>query len=131
MILVSIHSLIGTAGIVSNIPDVPFEHYVFRIQKNATFGDVHTIYNSLLEKTNKTLKKASAGASSDYNVAFTRQWMVLIPRREMKVVEEQPFGANALGMLGLVGLRSEEERKVWNSMGWKAHVTKLGFAKHS
>ena len=113
--------------ITDDIPNVPFKHAVLPIHPSATSKEIFAIYQKLLTETKKMLKEA--GEVEDYNVAFTREWMALIPRRKLEDIDEQPFGANALGMLGLVGLRSEEEKGVWQKLGWTKHVTNLGLAR--
>lgn len=110
--------------ITSNITDVPFRHFVLRIPEYATVADVVQRYRRLLQETEKVLRAAHQG--SDYNVVLVSEWIALIPRS--KAEWGGPFGANALGMLGLVAVRDQEERDVWGKFGYTDHLRSLGIA---
>jgi sulfate adenylyltransferase (ADP) / ATP adenylyltransferase len=110
------------AVVTSNIENVPFKHFVLRIPQPATTDHLIEQYLRLLQETKIALKAANQG--TDYNVAFTSDWIVLIPRS--RAVWGGPFGANALGMLGLVSVRDTEEKDRWRKLGYTDHLRNLG-----
>ncbi|ERF75605.1 hypothetical protein EPUS_04585 [Endocarpon pusillum Z07020] len=104
------------------ISNVPFKHFVMRITATATARDVFEKYQRLLIETQKALKAAQTG--HDYNVIFTADWIVLIPRRT--AVWSGPFGANASGMLGTVVVPSRQQRNQWAELGYTEYLARLG-----
>ncbi|OJJ43027.1 hypothetical protein ASPZODRAFT_19734 [Penicilliopsis zonata CBS 506.65] len=108
--------------VLSSIPNVPFVHFVARIEDADDDADVYALYVRLLGLTRQAL--AAAGDSRDYNLAMTREWMALIPRTTAG--PEGPWGANTMGMLGMVAVRSEAERKRWAELGYTHYLAWLG-----
>jgi sulfate adenylyltransferase (ADP) / ATP adenylyltransferase len=111
--------------IESNISNVPFIHFVLRITAAATPREIYQKYRRLLNETRTALERAQAGR--DYNVVFTADWIVLIPRRT--AVWGGPFGANAAGMLGIVTIPNKQQRDQWAELGYTDYLAKLGIPR--
>ena len=109
-------------AIVQDIPNVPFKHFVHKIPKGAKAFKVFELCQALLNQTKLALQEVDA---TDYNVAFTANWIVLIPRRTA-VHYGGPFGANAAGMLGMITIPDEEQRQQWADLGYTDYLVKLG-----
>ena len=107
--------------IVQDVPNVHFKHFIHRIPSGANSSEVFRIYQVLLLATRHALQEAGA---TDCNVAFTTDWIVLIPRRT--AVGGGPFGANAPGMLGMVTVPNQEQRQRWADLGYTDYLVKLG-----
>lgn len=88
---------------------------------------VFELYEQLLGKTLAALE--SAGQVPDHNVILTKEWIALIPRSGGDW--GGPFGANALGMLGLIAVRDEKERDRWAELGWTVYLRELGLPTDS
>lgn len=59
----------------------------------------------------------------DYNVVVVREWMLVIPRRHHG---REGVECNAVGMMGMVWVRDEEEREGWVRLGMTEHLRWLG-----
>ena len=92
-------------GVETNIPGVPFTHFVLPLPANSSSEHVYKQYEKLLELTKHALRAANAG--TDYNLILVSEWMVMIPRRSKGW---GPFIANAANMVGSLWLTSEEQR---------------------
>lgn len=111
----------SSSTITSSVPNVPFKHFVLRIPGHATPGEVYKQYLLLLYRTREAHDLCKRG--TDYNAVFTREWVCLIPRQHSGI---SGAGANAAGMLGLVWVKSEEERALWTSFGCTDYLAFLG-----
>ncbi|KAL1863653.1 hypothetical protein Plec18167_000749 [Paecilomyces lecythidis] len=109
--------------VACRIPGVSFKHYVLRIPERATTRDIVRIHERLLALTKEALVKAG-DVDGDYNVAMTAEWMAFIPRRTFG--PGGPNGCNAAGMLGLVAIKDDEERKRWAELGYTDYLAYLG-----
>ena len=89
----------------TNIPNVPFMHFVVRLPESSTPEQVYKQYERLLNLTKTALK--AAGAGTDYNLILVSEWITLIPRRRKGW---GPFVANAANMVGSLWLKSEDQR---------------------
>lgn len=111
----------------TNIPSVPFKHFVQRLPRDATLDNVRDIHDRLLKATREALKVARAG--HDYNVVMTLDWLAFIPRTTSGENGTGPYGANALGMLGMVTVPDNKERQWWADLGYSDYLAKLGIAR--
>ncbi|KAJ9266432.1 hypothetical protein DTO212C5_6355 [Paecilomyces variotii] len=107
----------------SRISGVSFKHFVLRIPEHAKARDVVRIHDRLLALTKEVLVRIG-DVDGDYNVAMTEEWMALIPRRTFG--PGGPNGSNAAGMLGLVAIKDEEERRRWAELGYTDYLAYLG-----
>lgn len=111
--------------ISTQLPHVPFQHFVLRLQSSATAEDVYDAYLRLLPLAKQSLAAVNS-ASEDYNVAMTSEWIALVPRR--KAGADGPWGGNAAGMLGLISVPDAAMRDEWERLGWSRWLTELGVA---
>ena len=107
--------------IATNLPNVPFKHFVLRIPAGAGPSEVFALYQILLAETKQALREVE---SNDYNVGFSAEWIVLIPRRTVNY--GGPQGANTAGMLGMITVPNQQERQRWTDMGYTEYLVKLG-----
>ena len=99
-------------GITTNIPGIPFKHFIIRLPQPASSSHICSQYQRLLQETKRTLRDANAG--TDYNLILVREWLALIPRRSKG---RGPFIANAANMVGLMWTRNEDVRDFIVEMG--------------
>lgn len=99
---------------------IPYKHVLTRISEDATAEDVCSCYQMLLSEIRPILEQ---NGTEDYNMILVKEWMLMIPRRHhgRNAVE-----ANAVGMMGMVWLKSLEERKGWVELGMTEHLRYLG-----
>ena len=107
--------------VVTSWPDRDIKHFVLRIPAGAGPSEVFSLYQTLLAETKQALREVE---SNDYNVGFTAEWIVLIPRRTVNY--GGPQGANTAGMLGMITVPNRQERQKWNDMGYTEYLVKLG-----
>ncbi|KAJ4251826.1 hypothetical protein NW762_011123 [Fusarium torreyae] len=117
--------LTGVPEIARNITGVPYQHFVLRLPDKPKPGELYNQYQRLLQASVK--EKGSASFGLDYNVAMTKEWLCLIPRRHgRKDNAGANFGANAAGMLGVIWVSSQEERDSWDELGMTRYLAYLG-----
>ncbi|KAF4555177.1 ATP adenylyltransferase-like protein 1 [Elsinoe fawcettii] len=111
--------------VADRIKGVPYKHYVLKIPSRASAQEVLELHDQLLASTRTALKRAKAG--DGYNVVMTTEFVGLIPRRTAKTSDASDvFGINAAGMMGLVTVRSEKERRRWAELGYGKYLARLG-----
>ncbi|RPA81943.1 hypothetical protein BJ508DRAFT_361559 [Ascobolus immersus RN42] len=81
----------------------PYQHYITRLPPSPTPEKLYEIYLALLQPTKQHTQA--------YNFVLTKDWMLLIPRTKGKKGE---YGVNAAGMMGMVWIKSVEERNAWD-----------------
>jgi len=72
------------------------------------------------------LKQRHVGKSFAYNFVLVKEWLVLIPRAN-KGRDEAP--TNSAGMMGMVWVRTDEERRRWTELGMVRYLASLGIPK--
>lgn len=102
---------------------MPFKHFVTGVEPRST---AHTAYKKYVQLHRLAYEAlvASGNSSRDYNVVLSESWIAVIPRRTAG--PGGPFGANALGMLGIVVVKDEEERAWWARLGYTKYLKQLG-----
>jgi ATP adenylyltransferase len=115
----------STDIVATNIPHVPFKHFVLRIPDGASAETVIAMHDRLLTLTRQAHVDAGYSSDGDYNVALSRSWIALIPRTTAGPVDG-PFGTSTVGMLGLVAIRDEHDRKRWEELGYTEFLAGLG-----
>lgn len=115
----------STTEVSSDIPNVPLRHFALRLPADASSKDVAASHDWLLEKMRESQKEFGSGP--DHNVVLTRDWICLIPRSHNGV--DKAASANALGVLGVVWVASEEEKEVWTTLGPAKHLRYLGIPR--
>jgi len=78
-------------------------------------------YLKALEKSKETLNSFSR--SYIYNVLLVKQWLIVIPRASKGC---DGVIANSARMMGMVWLRSKEERDGWTKFEMSKHLAYLG-----
>ncbi|KAF2760399.1 hypothetical protein EJ05DRAFT_283272 [Pseudovirgaria hyperparasitica] len=111
-----------THYIQTDIEHVPFMHFVKRFPKDADINDVYAAYKHCLDQCLEAL--IEAGQGTDHNVIMTTEWVALIPRAVQK--NDGPWGANAMGMIGMIAVRDASEREQWAKLGYSDYLRQLG-----
>jgi sulfate adenylyltransferase (ADP) / ATP adenylyltransferase len=106
----------------SDIPKVPFLHYVLRLPWNAGVEVVVEAYRKLRHEVEYA--HSENGGGRDYNVVLTKEWMCLVPRRHSGL--EKGAGANSATMMGMVWLTNDSELVAWHRDGPVAYLQYLG-----
>lgn len=114
--------------VATDIPGVPFKHFVLRIPAGASADTIVAMHDRLLTLTRKAHVDAGNGPDADYNVALSRSWIALIPRTTAGPADG-PFGTSTVGMLGLVAIRDERDRQRWEELGYTRFLARLGIPK--
>ncbi|KIW08397.1 uncharacterized protein PV09_01309 [Verruconis gallopava] len=60
-----------------------------------------------------------------HNIVFTADWMCVIPRRQSGA-DGRP-GANSMGMMGVIWVADDAERRSWEDLGLSKYLSELGF----
>ncbi|KAL4783620.1 ATP adenylyltransferase-domain-containing protein [Aspergillus varians] len=83
------------------------------------------VYRDLLAEAKQSLggDLEDNGGYIPHNVAFVKEWIIVIPRRNMNF---QGITANTAGMLGSVWLTSEEQMNEWEQVGPTRALAELG-----
>lgn len=115
------------SGVVSDIPAVPFKHFVQALPSTTTLASLVEIHAELLALTKTALAECANGISNDYNIAMTTEWITLVPR--MTAGPKGPWGTNAAGILGMVSVRDKDERETWRQLGYKKYLAWLGIPR--
>ena len=111
----------STQVISKEIIHVPFKHFALKLAPMTTAANVYKSYQILLAEARHALKQVDA---TDYNVVFTAKWITVIPRRT--AVWGGPQGANAAGMVGMVTVPTEEQRRRWAELGYTDYLVRFG-----
>lgn len=115
----------SSTEVADRIDGVPFKHFVLRIPPESRAREVFDMHQRLLELTRKAHVEAGGSADGDYNVAMTKKWIALIPRRTVGPADG-PFGTSTVGMLGIPGIRDEVDRQKWKELGDAQYLARLG-----
>ncbi|KAK3180246.1 hypothetical protein Dsin_032749 [Dipteronia sinensis] len=111
----------STTDVTSDIPNVPHQHFVLRLAENAQVEEVVKAYAKLLHEVHKCHEQYGSTA---YNVAMTKEWLCLIPRRDCGI--SRGAGSNAAGVLGLIWILYNEEKKIWLEPSLSGYMQFLG-----
>jgi len=98
-------------GVLGIVPDLPFTHSVARSVPAAR--QTLELYRRMLE----AVGLAAPGAdrqSGPYNLLFTREWMLLVPRSREHF---ESISVNALGFAGALLVRNEAQMKALRDHG--------------
>ena len=119
-------------------PDVPFKWAWQRLDSDVKTTDAAAlvkVYNQLLGKANGAWRASPRAESQTttpdatdgpcpHNVILTRRWILVIPRRQAAVATTA--GANALGMLGVIAVATQEEADSWIRLEMREGLRELG-----
>lgn len=111
----------SSTDISDHIPNVPYKHFALRLPAGASSEELAASHDRLLEKMRASQQEAGSGP--DHNVILAQDWICLIPR--VHNGSEKGAPANAVGVLGLVWVATEEEREVWTTLGPADHLRYL------
>ena len=112
-------------NVTSDIPNVPYKHFVLRLPKGANVHGILQAHDRLVAEVRRSHKEAGGG--HDYNVILVKDWMCIIPRQHSGL--DKGAGANSAAMLGLVWTVTEKERQVWDAAGPTEYLKYLGLAR--
>ncbi|KAL2834492.1 ATP adenylyltransferase-domain-containing protein [Aspergillus cavernicola] len=108
------------------VPYRYFLRYLHGIDLESAEGrtKLFEIYNGLLAEAKQSLgEDLEDNGYIPHNVALVKEWIVVIPRRNIEV---EGVTANTAGMMGSVWLTSEEEMDRWKQVGPKTVLAGLG-----
>lgn len=103
---------------------MPFINHIIGISANSSPTEIYSRYQKVLAQTKESLKRHERDMA--YNFIMTRDWTVLVPRTS-KGNHNTP--TNAAGMLGMVWVRSDEERERWSKLGMSGYLASLGIPR--
>jgi sulfate adenylyltransferase (ADP) / ATP adenylyltransferase len=107
-IQVALDAMIGTDE-VGRSPMLPFRHAVFRLSEATTAPEIHAAYLRLLNHLGLTSPELPA-----YNLLVTRQWLLLVPRRQEQF---ESIPVNALGFAGSLFVRNQAQLEQLRQLG--------------
>ena len=84
-------------------------------------SSLYELYQNLL----LSLEVALGGAVEAHNVVFTKDWLCVVPRRTSG--GHTGPSANSMGMMGMVWVADEKERKHWDEVGFSSYLQELGY----
>ncbi|KAF4495998.1 5, 5 -P-1,P-4-tetraphosphate phosphorylase 2 [Fusarium agapanthi] len=116
-------------------PEVPFRWFFHRFgHSKPGVDDLVTIYSDLLRKAtdvgqgqSENADNAPPDAAVPHNFLLTQRWMMVLPRRRAAVNKEA--GANAIGMIGVIAVATQDEIDNWFRIGPATALAELGVPK--
>lgn len=113
-------------------PDLPFRWFYKNLDfQHESPADLTKIYNELLQQASQAHgcedEAFLPGDQCPHNMIMTRRWMIVIPRRKGAI--DKTSGGNALGMLGVVAISSQDEVRGWTEFGFREALRELGVPK--
>lgn len=118
--------LTNIADTIQSHPTVPFYTFVLALEDDISTAKVLTKYHQLLAATKKASKEYGRETIA-YNLVMVKKWMAMIPRTHANSKGKAP--TNAVGMMGMVWVSSQEEMGVWLDLGVRKHLIHLGLAR--
>jgi ATP adenylyltransferase len=120
-------------GDLGVIPGFPFVHSFARIELDPANNisdaaeDLYKLYRRMIQAVglNHTHEPEDSRQSGPYNLLFTREWMLVVPR------SEEFFGSisiNALGFAGAFLVQDEEQMQILKENGGMAVLRHAGIA---
>ncbi|KAL4925926.1 putative phosphorylase [Aspergillus undulatus] len=110
-----------------NVPYRYFVRYLHEIDLESSEGQkrLSQIYAELLAEAKQSIEAEFEEPDGyiGHNVALTKEWIIVIPRRHINF---DGITANTAGMLGSVWSASEEEVTKWKQVGPKRALAGLG-----
>ena len=108
---------------------VPYVYELVRLSPSSSRADdttlrIFTAYQFCLQRARVVLG-IEEGEHVPHNVVLVHEWILVIPRRKARV---GGVSTNAAGMVGLVGVASEEELEEWRRRGGFSLLGELGVA---
>lgn len=106
------------------IINVPFQYEVVRHDATPVANialSIYESYSSCVKRFGGTTDLESKQVP--HNVVMAREWTLMIPRRRAST---SGASANAMGMMGLVWVGSEDELKKWTTRGPSQILSELG-----
>ncbi|KAL1306340.1 hypothetical protein AAFC00_005055 [Neodothiora populina] len=113
-------------------PDVPFQWFYHRFD-SAPITSIYlsTVYSDLVEQATRASESfrvytdiTSPAAACPHNMILSKRWMIVISRRQAAINKEA--GANALGMLGVIAVATDNEVQNWVRLGLTNSLSQLG-----
>ncbi|KAG7416851.1 Diadenosine 5',5'''-P1,P4-tetraphosphate phosphorylase 2 [Fusarium oxysporum f. sp. rapae] len=116
-------------------PNVPFQWFYHHFgHSKPDMDDLVNVYNDLLKQTTRVGEGQSdhadsspPGATVPHNFLLTQRWMIVFPRRRVAVNKEA--GANAIGMMGVIAVATQDEIDNWIRLGPATALAELGVPK--
>lgn len=109
-------------------PKPPFKFAMARFQAGLPpVRELVSVYRGLLKEAELAVgecEKRQEGEALPHNLILDDRWMVVVPRQ---APGWEGADTNAMGMLGMVWLHSEERRQIWVEKGPTEVLKKLGY----
>jgi ATP adenylyltransferase len=104
--------------------DVPFINHIIGLAPDPNSAQIFGQYQKVLAEAKKSSRRH--GRNVAYNFIMTTDWIVLVPR-STKGRDDTP--TNAAGILGMVWVRSDEERARWTELGMSEYLASLAIPR--
>ncbi len=107
----------GAFGEVRQAPSLPFRHIFCRLDRSAAQrGDLTgpQLLRLVAEACRAAGVTCQDGRMSPYNLLLTRDWLIIVPRRQESV---DGLSLSALGYCGLIGLRTPDQIELVRRLG--------------
>jgi ATP adenylyltransferase/5',5'''-P-1,P-4-tetraphosphate phosphorylase II len=122
-------------GHVVKEPNVPLRWFYHHFgHSKPDVNDLVNVYSNLLKQATEVGEGRSEhadssppGAAVPHNFLLTQEWMIVLPRRRAAVNKEA--GANAVGMMGVIAVATQNEIDNWIRLGPATTLAELGVPK--
>lgn len=106
-----IASILHTAQFVGNIGKIPSFPFIHGFQWLALDWNQspETLASSLLQAYQSLMAALNCQTATPYNLLVTRNWMLLVPRKQEKF---HSIGINSLGFAGALLVKNQQERQL-------------------
>lgn len=107
---------------------IPFSHYIVGLKKDADAEEIVFRYSEVLGRVLTCISRATEGSQRpdiNYNLVFTEEWIMATPRKADTT--EDGLSVNALGTVGLLLAKSDEQREKLEERGFDIFAKELGY----
>jgi ATP adenylyltransferase/5',5'''-P-1,P-4-tetraphosphate phosphorylase II len=104
----------------------PSEPFIAALPANATSADIGRVHAVLLQRTVAALQNAGVPELPSYNILWTRDWMMFVPRRN---AGRYGFNANAAGMAGMVWVSRPDQVTMCQAIGLRDPMLYMGLPR--
>ena len=105
-------------------PNFPYRHAILRWNKLPTPEQLQERYQQLLNAIDITSEDWQGTQSAPYNFLCTRQWMMLVPRRQEKYAD---ISINSLGFVGSLLVKDQQTLNQLKEIGPIQLLKKVGY----
>ncbi len=107
------------AAATAQSPSLPFSHIIGRLSDGTTAAAAHSLYLQLLDQLGLQVAEPPP-----YNLLITRQWMLIVPRRQEQF---ETIPVNSLGFAGSLFVHSPDQLEQLKQIGPLSLLAKVAF----